>query len=129
MRSRLLRCLFSGAAILLATSAAHAFCIETSDATIPANDVAVMGCAASGPGIFACDMNGTQDSWATHGVLAFEGGAVIYSWTRNTIRTTEEYTCKVTLAGSGGAAHIFSALPAVPKSHKTFECRAVPECG
>lgn len=117
------------ATVVLTAPTAQATCIVTTDASIAPNDVAFMGCAATGGGNFACNMNGVQDGWATHGVVASTATARIYSWTRNTIDTTEEYVCRLTPGGAGsGAAHFFTGIPGGPKDYSTFECRVDQQC-
>jgi len=129
MLSRLARLLLTAVFALCAASTAQAFCIVTSDASIPPNDVGLMGCDTSGPGAVACDMNGTQGRWATHGVLAIENDLIL-SWTRNMPRLSEEYVCRINLTtgASEGAVHIFSGVGGVAKDHKTFECRILTAC-
>ncbi len=133
MKIRLARSLAAGAAALFSTSAAHAFCIQTNDATFGGNDVGIMGCAASGPGVSACDMNGTQLRWATHGTLVFDGNqeVAIASWTRNTDKWTEEYVCRLDLTNfvGPGLVHQFTGAGGVGKSLVNFDrCALTPTC-
>lgn len=72
MKTRLVRNLIGGLAALFTTFAAHAVCIDTGVLAFGGSDVGLMGCGASSPVAIACDMNGTQLRWATHGTLVVD---------------------------------------------------------
>lgn len=123
--------LLAFAAILsVGAPAAHAFCIIPSDPAIPNNDFIFNGCGLNGAGVTVCDMNGTQDRLPTHGVVAIDGSVRTFSWTRNLISETEEYTCQINTATgfSQGAVHYFSGIGGAPKDYLSFTCRLVPAC-
>ena len=134
MKVKFAKSLLIGATAYLASSAAHGFCVLTSVPAIPPNDVGIMGCAATNAfGTFACDMNGTQGRWATHGVAAVEANNTTLSWTRNLLDAevdkTEEYVCRIAPPGAGtGAVHRFSGMLGQPKSHTRFDCWIAATC-
>lgn len=121
-----LRNVLTGAALLVASATASAFCVDID--VKPDNDVAVTGCGVAAPGVTVCDMNGVQERWATHGVLASDQGGLTLSWTRNTPDVTEEYVCRIGATGGTGAVHIFNGMLGAPKMYMTFNCQLTQAC-
>jgi len=117
-------------ALSLAAGSANANCVDLS-APLPDNDMVLSDCLNAAPGWTTCDMNGVQDLWATHGVLALSNAEIVLSWTKNSDDATEEYVCRIDRAtGAGsGVVHEFSGIAGVPKAIASFDCRLAPVCG